>query len=253
MGVDLLINNAGVIHVKQVLTRFGDDEQLAINYLGPYLLTEGLLPLIEQTHGRVVYVSCSAHAAVEGNVVQTYLSGRGVWSPRVADKFDGLEQFGFTKLGNIYHAQQLAVRSYPAPAKQSLAARLVAQKDPKYAAATPQLTAAELSLKNKEEDHFTSCACTPGGVATRLFRNVPFADIAFSYLRYGMLLMMRTPSEGSQTVVNACLRDELYNGGYYMNCRYEPSGLSGAACSVQERNNLMNWTHKKMSPYMKWD
>lgn len=251
--IDILVNCAGVLQEKHVTTRFGDDVQLAVNFLGPYLLTEGLLPLVESTQGRIVYVSCSAHVGIKASsIVNTYLTGRGVWSPRVADRFDGLEQYGFTKLGSIYHSQQLALRSYPEPTRRSFSQRLVAQKDPRLRPAGDNRSPAEIAMEGNVEPHFTTCACTPGGVITNIYRDVPLAS-AFKWLYYPLLLIMRTATEGSQSVVNCCVRDELKNGGYYMNMSYQPAGLSQAACSVKERQQVMAWTQKKMQPYMRWD
>lgn len=244
-GIDVLVNGAGVLQQFQVTTRFGDDMQLAVNFLGPYLLTEGLLPLVEATQGRVVYVSCSAHVGVKGNIVSTYLTGRGVWSPRVANKFDGLEQYGFTKLGNIYHAQDLAIRSYPDPARHSTL-RLAAR------AATGAKAAAAPSRADEEEPAFTTCACNPGGVITNIYRDVAMSRV-FHYFYYLFYLFMRSPREGSQTIVNCAIRDEIKTGGYYMNTRYRPEGLSAAACNAKEREQVMAWTRRKMLPYMKWD
>ncbi|KPI83305.1 putative short chain dehydrogenase/reductase [Leptomonas seymouri] len=278
--IDVLVNAAGRMQQHHVVTRFGDDVQLAANFLGPYLLTEGLLPLVEAAHGRIVYVACSAHVGVKGNVVSTYLSGRGVWSPRLAGKFDGLEQYGFTKLGNIFHAQQLALRSYPEFNKGSRASRLTRQQPmpaaggavksssattarrsgyadaaaAAVAAATdapsgkPRNNAAQVNI----EPRFTACACSPGGVVTNLYRDVPLAG-SFNYFYFVYLLVMRTAWEGSQTVVNCCVRDDFKNGGYYMNMKYQPAGLSKAACSVTEREQVMAWTFNKMKTYMKWD
>lgn len=295
--IDILVNAAGRMQQHHVVTRFGDDVLLAANFLGPYLLTEGLLPLVEAAHGRIVYVACSAHVGVKGNVVSTYLSGRGVWSPRVADKFDGLEQYGFTKLGNIFHAQQLALRSYPEFQKGSRASRLTRQQPMAsfnagssgaggsggggaggmrktasagrrsgYAEAAAAAAAAEVAASragksgNKAGDaaavqiepRFTACACSPGGVITNLYRDVPLAG-TFKYFYYVYVLVMRTAWEGSQTVVNCCVRDDFKNGGYYMNTKYQPAGLSKTACSVQEREQVMAWTFNKMKAYMKWD
>ncbi|KAG5478077.1 hypothetical protein LSCM4_05476 [Leishmania orientalis] len=274
-SIDILVNAAGVLQQKHVTTRFGDDMQLAINFLGPYLLTEGLLPLVEAARGRIVYVACAAHVGVKGNVVKTYLCGRGVWSPRVADRFDGLEQYGFTKLGNIFHAQELALRSYPQLEKNSVSSRLTrrqqaigaagGRKQPSsrrsaYAAAAEAAAASQASGTGVAaatetvdiEPRFTCCACSPGGVVTNLYRSIPFA-VTFKYLYCLYILIMRTAWEGSQTVVNCCVRDDFKNGGYYMNTRYQPAGLSAAACDVAERDQVMAWVYHKMKPYMKWD
>ncbi|KAG5477839.1 hypothetical protein LSCM1_05141 [Leishmania martiniquensis] len=273
--IDILVNAAGVLQEKPVTTRFGDDMQLATNFLGPYLLTEGLLPLVEAARGRIVYVACAAHVGVKGNAVKTYLSGRGVWSPRVADRFDGFEQYGFTKLGNIFHAQQLALRSYPRPDKSSVSSRLTRKQQTIEAAGgckQPTLrrfgytATAEAALASQTsgtdaagsietadiEPRFTCCACSPGGVVTNLYRSIPLA-VSFRYLYYLYILIMRTAWEGSQTVVSCCVRDDFKNGGYYMNTRYQPAGLSKTACDVAERDQVMTWAHQKMKPYMKWD
>lgn len=277
--IDILVNAAGCVRQQKTVTRFGDDVQLAVNFLGPYLLTEGLLPLVEAAHGRIVYVSCSAHVGVKGNAASTYLSGRGVWSSRVADKFDALEQYGFTKLGNIFHAQQLALRSYPEYQKGTVASRLTRQQPLNaagtrksstagrrsgYADATAAAAAATSTTSNSKsreesaaaavriEPGFTACACSPGGVITNLYRDIALAS-TFHYLYYVYVFVMRTAWEGSQTVVDCCVRDDFKNGGYYMNTRYQPAGLSKAACSVAEREQVMAWTANKMKAYMKWD
>ncbi|EKF39579.1 short chain dehydrogenase/reductase, putative [Trypanosoma cruzi marinkellei] len=251
MAVDILVNNAGLMQQKQVTSRFGDDEQLAVNLLGPFLLTEGLLPLVAENGGRIVYVSCSAHVAVKRNIVSTYLSGRGLWSPRIRDKFDGLEQYGFTKLGCIYHTQDLAVRSY------TNASKPFASMTPATAASfpTPSNGRAYKSNSNDSNDNtprYTTCVAVPGGVVTNLYRYVPLAT-TFRWCRYFYLLFMRTASEGSQVVVNCCVREELVNGGYYQNCRYSPTGLSATACSVEERKSVLAWVRLKMQPYMRWE
>ncbi|RNF20041.1 putative short chain dehydrogenase/reductase [Trypanosoma conorhini] len=255
MLVDILVDNAGLMQQQQVMSRFGDDEQLAVNLLGPFLLTEGLLPLVAENGGRVVYVSCSAHVAVKGNIVSTYLSGRGLWSPRVRDRFDGLEQYGFTKLGCIYHAQDLAVRSY-ANAAKPLASTVPATAT--FATAAANKSDNNGPQKNDANDgggntpRYTTCVAVPGGVVTNLYRHVPLAT-TFRWCRYLYLLFMRTAREGSQVVVNCCVREELVNGGYYQNCRYSPSGLSAAACNVDERQSVLAWVRRKMQPYMRWE
>jgi len=87
---------------------------------------------------------------------------------------------------------------------------------------------------------------------TNLYRSVQWSG-TFHYLAPLYLLIMRTAWEGSQTVVNCCVRDEIRNGGYYMNTKYQPSGLSKTACDVAEREQVMAWAYSKMKSYMKWD
>lgn len=57
-----LVNNAGVMALPEEHTAEGWEKQFAINHLGQFYLTLGLLPALTLAHGaRVVVVSSSAH------------------------------------------------------------------------------------------------------------------------------------------------------------------------------------------------
>src|SRR4051794_22468330 len=61
-GVDLLVNNAGVMAVPRALTSDGFEMQLGTNHLGHFALTGLLLPaLLKRPASRVVTVSSTAH------------------------------------------------------------------------------------------------------------------------------------------------------------------------------------------------
>jgi NAD(P)-dependent dehydrogenase (short-subunit alcohol dehydrogenase family) len=60
--VDVLINNAGVITTRKERTPAGLDVMFAANYLGPFLLTNLLLPRLK----RVVVVGSGSHKQVRG-------------------------------------------------------------------------------------------------------------------------------------------------------------------------------------------
>jgi NAD(P)-dependent dehydrogenase (short-subunit alcohol dehydrogenase family) len=71
--LDVLINNAGGVRDRQVITADGTEATFAANHLAPFLLTRELMPLLtasaaSQPPGttRVIAVSSSAHRAVEG-------------------------------------------------------------------------------------------------------------------------------------------------------------------------------------------
>jgi NAD(P)-dependent dehydrogenase (short-subunit alcohol dehydrogenase family) len=433
--LDLLIHCCGVIHHKPVVNKFGDDDQLSSNLLGPYLFTEALLPVLDESRGRVVFTTTSAMALIGRKAVQKYLMyKKGTeWNPEYVDdhittdrekapgvsphkmesmgsntafelviertksatnvsrsyedqdkraitsdplfnkgvrkqplkvptaaeaaaasavkhgrkvvgrgggkhpnnnsdasleeenaradsyverfimtyvnffkritpssvkdrpssirstfkkspsttnaspssatssssassttaaalKYDCLEQFGFTKLGCIFYVQDLGSRSYYHSMKMAEALR----KSPKYAdvnghggvvnssnTSNAAVVDAAFKFTRKEEldpsvnrsdsAMFSTCVVNPGGVITGHFNDIP--QIA-SFVKYGYYLgtiLMRTPYEGSQTIVNAALRDDLVNGGYYQNSHYTPSALSEVACDVKEREALMKW------------
>lgn len=55
--LDVLINNAGVVTPRFKLTADGFENTYQVNYLSPFILTNGLLPLIEKSDdGRIVNV-----------------------------------------------------------------------------------------------------------------------------------------------------------------------------------------------------
>ena len=62
--LDVVINNAGIYGSPDRLTEDGFDACFAVNTLAPYLLTEKLLPIMND-HGRVVNLSSAAQAPVK--------------------------------------------------------------------------------------------------------------------------------------------------------------------------------------------
>jgi NAD(P)-dependent dehydrogenase (short-subunit alcohol dehydrogenase family) len=52
--IDLLVNNAGGMAKQKVMTPEGYEENFAANHLGPFLLTNRLLPLLQQARERSV-------------------------------------------------------------------------------------------------------------------------------------------------------------------------------------------------------
>ena len=60
--LQVLINNAGTYHHARQETSEGFEKTIGINYLGPFLLTNLLLPVIQQTPAsRIINVSSNAH------------------------------------------------------------------------------------------------------------------------------------------------------------------------------------------------
>ncbi len=64
--LDVLINNAGILGGRRTTTKQGFEMAFGVNYLGAFLLTMLLLPLLEQSEqGRVVMMSSVAHGWVD--------------------------------------------------------------------------------------------------------------------------------------------------------------------------------------------
>jgi len=102
-AVDVLVNNAGVAGTQGV-SGAGYHLTYAVNHLGPFLLTQLLLPRLQAApQGRVVNVASAAHGAVK-QIDWTLLTT----SP--SRQRGTFLDYATTKLMNILHAQELARR-----------------------------------------------------------------------------------------------------------------------------------------------
>lgn len=63
--LDVLVNNAGAAFDEARLLWGGVEATFAVNHLAPFLLTEELRPLLEDSGGRVVTVSSEAHRGTD--------------------------------------------------------------------------------------------------------------------------------------------------------------------------------------------
>ena len=77
--LDVLINNAGVYRVDELVSPDGLDTRFTVNTIAPYLLMQRLLPLIGGS-GRVINVSSAAQSSVDPEA----LVGRGKLSDGAA-------------------------------------------------------------------------------------------------------------------------------------------------------------------------
>jgi NAD(P)-dependent dehydrogenase (short-subunit alcohol dehydrogenase family) len=109
--LDVLINNAGGVRDRQVITAEGTEATFAANYLAPFLLTRELMPLLKASAAsqppgttRVIAVSSSAHRVIEG------LNWDDLQSLR---DFHPSPAYCRAKLANILFTRELARRAAP--------------------------------------------------------------------------------------------------------------------------------------------
>lgn len=134
----VLVNNAGCMRQDLSFSAFDPQLELhmAANFLGPLLLTELLLPMLEGNDGRVVYVSSEAHrfpqSTLEGgtfglwkkkdpkkslvagkliNALKQVNQGEKASGPlSVNSTRNAFIRYGTSKLLNTYHAHHIARR-----------------------------------------------------------------------------------------------------------------------------------------------
>jgi NAD(P)-dependent dehydrogenase (short-subunit alcohol dehydrogenase family) len=98
--VDVLVNNAGAVFSKRLLTVDGFEQTFAVNHLAPFLLTLLLLPLIRRSDaGRIVTVASRVHASA---LPFDNLQGERGYST--------MKAYGQSKLENILFTYELARR-----------------------------------------------------------------------------------------------------------------------------------------------
>jgi NAD(P)-dependent dehydrogenase (short-subunit alcohol dehydrogenase family) len=130
-GLDLLINNAGVMAAPRRHTADGFELHLGTNHLGHFVLTNELLPLLEgRDDARVVTLSSNAHKTVRGIAFDNLNGDR---------RYFRWNAYGQSKLANLLFALELDRRLR---AKGSTVKSLAAH--PGYSATNLQSAAAPL-------------------------------------------------------------------------------------------------------------
>jgi NAD(P)-dependent dehydrogenase (short-subunit alcohol dehydrogenase family) len=95
----LLVNNAGVIATKKVLTTDGIELNLAVNHLAPFVLSWRLLPLLRSHPGaRVVNVNSDAHEKAKLQASDLEPSA----------PFSSMGAYGQSKLASMFTTLELA-------------------------------------------------------------------------------------------------------------------------------------------------
>ncbi|XP_055616010.1 retinol dehydrogenase 12 [Toxorhynchites rutilus septentrionalis] len=103
--VDVLINNAGIIFHPNERTADGFETHLQCNYLGHFLLTQLLLPLLKQaSQGRIINVSAHGYTAGKMNIEDPLNTGS--WAPG----FHARDAFSHSKLAVVMATRALAGR-----------------------------------------------------------------------------------------------------------------------------------------------
>ncbi|KAJ5902143.1 Glucose/ribitol dehydrogenase [Penicillium taxi] len=107
----ILVNNAGVMCVPYEETKDGFEMQFAVNYLGHFLLTKLLLPILLETiesvpEGTVRIVNLSS----DGHEKLAPKHGINFSDMNLRNGFSVWARYGHSKLANVLHSKELAKR-----------------------------------------------------------------------------------------------------------------------------------------------
>lgn len=99
--LDVLINNAGAVFTQRETTVDGFERTLAVNYLGPFLLTYEMISLLKSsTPSRIINLSSGLSKSAELNLD----------SFQNEKKYNGMKAYGKAKLMIIMFTYELAYR-----------------------------------------------------------------------------------------------------------------------------------------------
>ncbi|KPI83299.1 hypothetical protein ABL78_7668 [Leptomonas seymouri] len=258
-NVQVLVNNAGVMRADITFSSFHPNLELhtAVNFLGPLLLTELLLPLLEKNGGRVVYVSSEAHRFPQSVLgaglldlwkwANSYPTCMGLAGGKLLTALQQLNQgsekssgllhttkfgkslcrYGASKLLNTYHAHVIA--------------RRYALDDTK-----PGTLGVD------------ACSLHPGCVSTNISRSM-LGSFLGAIFAWGSLLFLKTSWEGAQTTLHCamCPREELK---LVAPCSKKPITSPDAVspyfveCTERTRSMLLayGWDVKEAEAVVEW-
>ena len=99
--IDVLVNNAGMMTPDLEATADGFEKQFGVNYLGPFLWTLKLLPLVQKAQqGRVIHLASMMHLL--GRIQHENFNADQV------KKYNGVLSYGNSKLANLLFSNILA-------------------------------------------------------------------------------------------------------------------------------------------------
>lgn len=99
--LDVLINNAGARFLNHQLTAEGIEITFATNHLGHFVLTNELLPLLQNSDdARIINISSGVHYGGKGVI-------KNITEPSA---YDGRQQYSDSKLANVLFTYELAER-----------------------------------------------------------------------------------------------------------------------------------------------
>ena len=99
--IDVLVNNAGMMTPQLEATADGFEKQMGVNYLGPFLLTMKLLPLLKNAEqGRIIHLASMMHLLGKIDIDQ--------FKADQVKHYNGVRNYANSKLANLLFSNTLA-------------------------------------------------------------------------------------------------------------------------------------------------
>ena len=99
--IDVLVNNAGMMNPQLEATADGFEKQMGVNYLGPFLLTMKLLPLLKNAEqGRIIHLASMMHLLGKIDIDQ--------FKADQVKHYNGVRSYANSKLANLLFSNTLA-------------------------------------------------------------------------------------------------------------------------------------------------
>lgn len=194
----VLLNNAGVYHLRRKETGDGFEETFAVNHLAPFLLTNLLRSILVKGNGRVVNVSSDLHREGHLDLDDLFMTKR----------WEGHQAYARSKLANVLFTYALA--------------RRLSGSGVKVNAYTPGLVATEIA-RDMPEDYrarFAAIGKSPEDAAAPLF------DLVTSPARAGVSgahFALERRADSSPDSYDAELQERLWRASAELTGLADPS------------------------------
>lgn len=180
-SIQLLINNAGMLAKSHRVTKDGIDEMMQTNYIGPFILTNTLLPLLKNSPvpSRVVNLTSFTH--------------------RCVSEIDVSEE----ALRRVKFCQRSVGGSYPLASTYE------------YTKLCLLMFSYELHRQLHISSGISVMAADPGVVETGIMRELPPFLSRFAFFVLRILNLLQRPDTGIGAVLDAALAPPEASGKYF--------------------------------------
>ncbi|KAJ7517445.1 hypothetical protein O6H91_21G024700 [Diphasiastrum complanatum] len=170
--LQLLVNNAGILAASQRFTPEGYDSMMATNYLGPFLLTKLLLPLLEKSSepARIVNVVSFTHRCVRSLKINEELFLKGTVQKSL--------NRDWYRMARIYEASKMCLLLFSYELERRLG-----------------------NLGSR----VTVMVADPGIVKTSILQELPQLLVNITHLGLKILGLLQSPDAGARAIIDAAL------------------------------------------------